>query len=535
MKEQIYYNGEILTMENNNYVEAIFVRDGIIENVGTKEEILEKKGNDTEVIDLEGKTLIPAFIDPHSHITAFASTLVSVDLSGAASFDEIIEKIKAFKEGRKLVDGQWISGFGYDNNYLIEKKHPDKSVLDKISLDIPIIIAHASGHMGVVNSAALKKLEINSDSVNPEGGVIGRYENSNEPNGYLEENAFTHTAGKIPQPSLKDVLGFIEEAQERYLSFGITTVQDGMAGNNEIRLLNAMAESNRLKVDVVGYVDLKNAKSAAESNKKYINKYFNRFKIGGYKIFLDGSPQGKTAWLTEPYESSDDGYKGYPIYKDEETKKLIGVALKEKMQLLTHCNGDAAADQLINGFKENIKENNYTDTYRPVMIHAQTVRYDQLDEMKKINMIVSFFVAHTYHWGDIHIKNLGRERAFKISPVKTAKEKGVVYTLHQDTPVILPNMLETIWCAVNRITKEGVVIGEQEKVSPLDALKGVTINAAYQYFEEDKKGSIKEGKLADLVILDKNPLKVDPMTIKDIKVVETIKEGKTLYRAKEQE
>lgn len=532
MKEQIYYNGDILTMEDDIYVEAIFVRDGIIENVGTKEEVLKKKGDNTEVIDLEGKTLVPSFIDPHSHITAFASTLASVDLSKVSSFDEIVEKIKAFKDSRKLSKGQWISGFGYDNNYLIEKQHPDKSVLDKVSLDIPIIISHVSGHMGVVNSAALKELEINSDSMNPEGGVIGRCENSNEPNGYLEENAFTHTAGKIHQPSLEDLLGLIEEAQEKYLSFGITTVQDGMVGNNEIRLLDAIAESNRLKVDVVGYVDLKNAKSIAENSKKYLKKYYNRFKIGGYKIFLDGSPQGKTAWLTEPYVSSDDGYRGYPIYTDEESKELINIALSENMQLLTHCNGDAAADQLIKGFEENIKENNYTDTYRPVMIHAQTVRYDELDEMKKINMIASFFVAHTYYWGDVHIKNLGSERASKISPVKTAEQKGVIYTLHQDTPVILPNMLETIWCAVNRVTKEGVIIGEGEKVSPLDALRGVTINAAYQYFEEHKKGSIKEGKLADLVILDKNPLKIDPMKIKDIKVVETIKEGKTVYRAK---
>lgn len=531
MEEQIYYNGDILTMEDNSYVEAIFVRDGIIENIGTKEEILKKKMENTEIIDLEGRTLMPAFIDPHSHITAFANTLASVDLSGTTSFEEIIDRLKNFKDSRKISKGQWISGFGYDNNYLVEKKHPDKSVLDKVSLEIPIIISHASGHMGVVNSAALKELEINSDSINPEGGVIGRVRGSYEPNGYLEENAFTHTAGKLPQPSLDDLLELIEEAQDRYLSYGITTVQDGMVGDNEIRLLDAIAESNRLKVDVVGYVDLKNAKSVAENNKKYLKKYYNRFKIGGYKIFLDGSPQGKTAWLTEPYISSDDGYRGYPIYTDEESKELINTALSENMQLLTHCNGDAAADQLIKGFQENIKENNYTDTYRPVMIHAQTVRYDELDEMKKINMIASFFVAHTYYWGDIHIKNLGHERAFKISPVKTAKEKGVVYTLHQDTPVILPNMLETIWCAVNRITKEGVVIGDAEKVSPLDALKGVTINAAYQYFEEHKKGSIKEGKLADFVILDKNPLKVDPMNIKDIKVLETIKEGKTLYRA----
>ena len=145
-------------------------------------------------------------------------------------------------------------------------------------------------------------------------------------------------------------------------------------------------------------------------------------------------------------------------------------------------------------------------------------------------MIPSFFVAHVYHWGDIHIKNYGMERASRISLAKSAQDKGIIYTFHQDSPVIEPNMLETIWCAVNRITKNGVLLGNDERISPLDALKAVTKNAAYQYFEEDIKGTLKEGKLADLVILDKNILKVDPMKIKDIQVVETIKEGETIFK-----
>lgn len=238
--------------------------------------------------------------------------------------------------------------------------------------------------------------------------------------------------------------------------------------------------------------------------------------------------------MSRPYENSDDGYCGYPIYKDEEVEKFIDISLKEKMQLLTHCNGDAAADQLIDAFEKvlNLKEQSSENHIRPVMIHAQTVREDQIDDMKVINMIPSYFVAHTYYWGDIHIKNLGEDRAFKISPLKTTIEKGLIYTLHQDTPVIAPNMLETVWCAVNRITKKGIQIGENEKISPLDALKGVTINAAYQYFEEDKKGSIKEGKLANLIILDENPLTIDPMKIKDIKVLQTIREGEVLYSLK---
>ena len=200
------------------------------------------------------------------------------------------------------------------------------------------------------------------------------------------------------------------------------------------------------------------------------------------------------------------------------------------MQVLVHCNGDAACEQYINQFKLAKEETKSTNEIRPVIVHAQLLDKDQLDEVKELNMIPSFFVAHVYHWGDIHINNFGMERASRISLAKSAQDKGIMYTFHQDSPVIEPNMLETIWCAVNRITKNGVLLGKNERVTPLDAVKAVTKNAAYQYFEEDIKGTLKEGKLADLIILDNNILKVDQMKIKDIKVLETIKEGKTIFK-----
>ncbi|NFH88894.1 amidohydrolase [Clostridium botulinum] len=529
MNEQIYYNGYILTMEDPLYVDSIFVKDKIIQKIGSYEEIIQLKTPNTEIIDLNNKTLMPSFIDPHSHISALANTLSLVTLDDAKSFDDIINKLKSFKEKNKLKNSDWIIGFGYDNNYLVENSNPTKEILDKASLSNPILIAHASGHMGVANSLALKELDITNETSDPVGGHIGRVCGSNEPNGYMEENAFIHIASKIPQPSLDTTLKLIDKAQDIYLSYGITTVQDGLVNDNEFNLLKAMSDEKKLKVDVIGYVDLKNSENIAENNKDYIKKYKNKYKIGGYKLFLDGSPQGKTAWVTKPYESSKDNYCGYPIYKNSEVEDFVHVALNENMQLITHCNGDAAADQLLNSFINVIEKYNIKDTNRPVMIHAQLVRYDQIDEMKKINMIPSYFVAHTYYWGDIHIKNFGSIRAFRISPAKTTLDKDVTFTFHQDSPVVPPDMLFTVWCAVNRITKDGIIIGEFERISPLDALKAVTINAAYQYFEEDIKGSIKEGKLANLVILDKNPLMVEPIKIKDIKILKTIVEGETLY------
>ncbi len=527
MSKQIYYNGPIITMdENYMFPEAILVENGTIKNVGTKNYIFNLKDSNTKVINLKNKTLMPSFIDSHSHITALASTLNLVPLNAVKSFNDIINRLKDFKEKHNLEKDEWILGFGYDHNDLPNKIHPTKDILDMASSNNPILIVHTSGHIGVLNSLALKKLNITCESKDIEGGYIGRIKNSLEPNGYLEENAFMSCSKNIPKPNIKCSLAFLKKAQEIYLSYGITTCQDGFVKEEEFKILKHASDTKSLKLDVIGYVDLEKSKFLMDNNKDYKKNYINRFKLGGYKIFLDGSPQGKTAWLTKPYENSGD-YLGYPIYKDYNVLKHVETSLKEDLQLLAHCNGDAAADQLIKAFN-HVSLEKYNDI-RPVMIHAQTVRYDQIDKMKKFNIMPSYFVAHTYYWGDTHIENLGKERAFRISPSKTTLEKDLRFTFHQDTPVIIPNMLETVWCAVNRITKNGVSLGENERISVLDALKAVTINAAFQYFEEDTKGSISEGKLADLIILDKNPLDVSPIDIKGIKVLETIKEGQVLY------
>ena len=205
--------------------------------------------------------------------------------------------------------------------------------------------------------------------------------------------------------------------------------------------------------------------------------------------------------------------------------------MNSNLQILAHCNGDAASEQFLNAYEKALAEsdNPNKDNLRPVMIHCQTVRNDQLDRMAAVNMIPSIFVGHVFYWGDIHKKNFGRERGNHISPARDALDRGLVINFHQDAPVTKPNMLHSVWCAVNRLSREGDVIGEDQKIGVYDALKAVTINAAYEYFEEDEKGSIKEGKRADLVVLDKNPLDTDILEIKDIKVMETIKDGKCIF------
>ena len=526
MKDIIFYNGDIITMDDENkFPEAVLVRDNIIFKVGKFEEIIQYKNENTEMVDLKGKTLMPGIIDPHSHITAYAQTLATVSLRDCTNIKDIVSKLKEYKENNNIKDSI-IVGIGYDHNSLEEKRHPNKFDLDKELSENPIVIAHASGHMGVANSKALEMFKITDETLDSQGGKIGRVEGSKEPNGYLEENDFISRTGAAVNQTIEQRLDLLEKAQNDYLKNGITTCQDGLTKKSEWNLLKAASDRKKLKIDVVAYIDVVGSKNLLEDNKSYLKEYKDRLKIGGYKLILDGSPQGKTAWMTKPYEG-EETYCGYPVKTDEEVLGFVDESVKNDIQLLTHCNGDAAADQLLKAFKKAEVES--VQKTRPVLIHAQTTREDQLKECKKINMIPSFFVTHTYYWGDIHIKNLG-ERGYKISPVRTALDLGMKYTFHQDTPVILPNMLETVWSAVNRKTKSGITIGEEQKIDVYNALKAITIYAAYQYFEENVKGSIKEGKLADLVVLDKNPLKVDKADIKDIVVLETWKEGKKLYQ-----
>lgn len=515
--ERLFFNGDIITMENeSDRPEAMLIRDGIIEYTGSLLRAEELCRENTEKINLMGRCVMPAFIDAHSHISMAARFYSFTDLSECRNFDDI-EKVLS-KQAENAGEDRIILGNSYDHNFLEEQRHPDKSVLNKISSEIPVFIYHTSGHMGVANDAMLKLAGVDKNTPNPKGGLYGR-DDSNELTGYVEETSalypiFMAAFGRLKADYTEQLL----KAQDMYLRNGITTIQDGASGFEDVKKLVMADKQGLLKADIIAYV-------MAEEYERTIKEFGiipeRRVRIGGAKIILDGSPQGKSAWISRPYEGEKE-YSGYPTHTDEYVENEIRKSIEGGYQLLAHCNGDAAAEQYIRAFEKTVQRTNL----RPVMIHAQTARKDQLGRMKRIGMIPSFFVSHVFYWGDVHIKNLGLSRAEAISPVKSAMEEGLIYNFHQDTPVVKPDMLHTVWCAVNRITRNGRLLGSNERISVYEALKGVTINAAYEYFEEGQKGSLKSGKKADLVFLDKNPFKVDKMEIKDIRVIGTLKEGK---------
>lgn len=536
--ERIYYNGIIHTMSARNEKEelehtpeAVLIKEGKILKVGKEEEIFSAAHKNAQKYDLGGKCLMPSFIDAHSHFLMNSQLSLCADLSDCNSFDEIITTLKKYIHVIKIKNGQAVLGFGYDHNFLKENAQPDKRVLDKVSTDIPIFILHISGHLACANSAAMKLAAITADTPNPPGGVIGRLDGSGEPSGYLEEAGMRTVQAAIAPHIKVNPMKLIKQMKKAYLENGVTTVQDGATAGKDIKLLAGMAKLRILNLDVVSYPMI--ADGGAEIINKYtglFGSYKNHLKIGGYKIILDGSPQGRSAWMSEPYLGEPADYCGYPWMKDEDVNRYVEQAVREHRQILAHCNGDAASEQFLNAYENAIAKAGIRDDLRPVMIHCQTVRNDQLDRMAKLNMIASVFVGHVWYWGDVHLKNFGSARGNHISPVKDAIKRGIHVNFHQDTPVTKPDMLHSIWCAVNRRSRAGNVIGENQKIDVYDAMRAVTIEAAYEYFEEDSKGTIEQGKRADLVILDRSPLLVDPMEIKDIKVLETIKDGKVIFQ-----
>ena len=535
------------------YHQALCYENGIIQKVGTNEEILKLKEEDTKVINMEGKTILPSFIDSHSHFSAVANSFLEVDLNECTSFEEIKNKILEYKAKNNIADDEWIIANGYDNNILKEQRHPDINFLDTLNINNPVVLKHKSGHMGVFNKKALEILNINENTPSPEGGKIEIKDG--KLTGYLEETAFVNYQKQVPMPSMDKLLKAYEKAQDEYLSYGITTLQEGYMSKELLNIYKELIKQNKLKLDVVGYPDYDSIKEYAHTFPNSYKKCNNHFKIQGIKMILDGSPQGRTAWMKEPYESekqntieNKEDYKGYPAMKYDDIVRNIEYAKENDLQILAHCNGDAAAEEYIKALleceengpsyqkQENIQMQEYEQQekklnnsnvqkikdLRPVIIHAQLISKEDLLKAKEIGAIPSFFVAHVYYWGDVHLKNFGIKRASRISPVKEAVDNNMIFTLHQDSPIIRPNMLETIWCAVKRQTKSGKILGKDERISVYDALKGVTINAAYSYFEEEKKGSIEEGKKAQFVVLDKNILEVPVDEIPSIKIIETI-------------
>ena len=510
---------------------SIAIQNNKIAWIGSHTEAKKIKG---QRINYHNQAILPGFIDAHGHASylAFATQVANIaspPVGEVTTIKDLQENLKKFIKDSNLKLGEWVMGLGYDDSLLAEQRHPTKIDLDAVSTDHPIYLIHVSAHLGAANSLGLSLANINSESNDPPGGKIRRYENSLEPNGVFEETA-AYPLQQLAMSACKDPIGSIKKAMDIYARNGITTAQDGASSQETIVLMQAADAQGMINLDIISYPIGQNG---LDQNLDSINfgNYTGRLKIGGIKLILDGSPQGKTAYLTEPYykppHSESDSYKGYPLIPQSEVSKLVKRYADLNIPIMAHANGDAAADMLI----EAVKNADITTDHRTIMIHAQTVREDQLDQMKELSIIPSYFSTHTFYWGDWHRDSVfGEDRAKRISPTKSTLNRKIPFTVHNDAPVVPPDMIRLLWSTTNRKTRSGKVLGEEQKISTYSALEAMTINAAFQHFEDDIKGSIEVGKLADLVVLSEDPLSMPVNELLELKIMATYSHGKEIFK-----
>ncbi len=491
-----------------------------------------------EVVELGTQAVLPGFIDAHGHVVfvGLMASLANVAAPPVGPVNNIAglqATLREHIEARSIPPGEWVIGRGYDDSLLAEQRHPDRDDLDAVSTDHPIALMHVSGHLATANSRALARTGITTESPNPPGGIIRRRSGTSQPNGVLEETA-TYPLREVMASVNEEPLAAVGQAMAVYAKNGITTAQDGASNPESVGLLRAADQQGLVTLDVVAYPMGQAGLASLPSDYAY-GEYQGRVKVGGVKLMLDGSPQGKTAYLSKPYHvpphGQDADYRGYPNIPQARVDELVAEFMQADVPIIAHANGDAAAEMLIDAVDQSTSSAPNTD-HRTVMIHAQTVREDQLTRMKTLGMIPSFFAAHTFYWGDWHRDSvLGPQRGKRISPTSSTLSRQMAFTVHNDAPVVPPDMMRLLWATTNRLTRTGKVLGGEQKISTYQALRAVTILAAYQHFEESRKGTLEVGKLADLVVLSQDPLEVSTQDLLGVEVRQTYSHGKRVFPA----
>lgn len=543
LADLVFLGDHIITMDpelsavNGNGISGVAVQGDRIVKIGSEAEVSALAGENTRVIQLGERALLPGFIDAHGHFFAFANRLQLLDLSSPPvgeieSIDDIVAALRDWIERQQIPAGELIVGTGYDDSLLAEVRHPNREDLDRASTEHPIVLRHVSGHLLAVNSLALSNAGVTAATEDPAGGIIRRRPDSNEPDGVMEETAlglFPSSGGNVPAEQIHQLR---QQALQTYASYGITTIQDANLSPAIIENLEEYAAANPFPQDIVVYVWANGISDAQLAALEYGASYRNGLRFGGVKFTLDGSPQGRTAWLTRPYTEGppgqDSDYVAYPSYEPELYLSRTTDLIRRGIPILAHANGDAAIDLMLDGVEQAIQNDPDAD-HRSVIIHSQLTRPDHLPRFKTLNVVPSYYSVHPFFWGDWHRLSFGEERAAFISPVASTAAMDIPYTIHNDTPVVPPDMMRLVAITVNRKTRSGFVLGPQERATVEQALHAITLGAAYQYFEENEKGSITEGKRADLVILEANPFDVDPENLDELAVIETFARGKSIY------
>ncbi|MBK9063663.1 MAG: amidohydrolase [Acidobacteria bacterium] len=539
--DAIYTGGEIVTVNDKMpTAEAVAVKDGKILAVGSKADVEKAhKGAATKVVDLGGKTLMPSFIDAHSHyinslLVANQCKLYAPPAGPGKDVPSIVAELRKFAVDRKIAKGEMVMAYGYDDTVMPDGRLLNRDDLDAAFPDNPVRIDHVSMHGAVMNTLALKKYGIGEATKTPPGGVIVRKPGTQEPWGLIMETAFLPVMEKAEAMTPAQEIEWTKAGQMLYAEAGVTTAHEGASHLPQIQTMKRATAAGANVIDVVAYPFITDVDNVLkEFPLASWGTYEKRFKIGGVKITMDGSPQGRTAAFTTPYLTGGPGgeknWKGELTFPQDTANAMVKKVYDMGVPLNLHCNGDASIDGFLKAY-EFARAGDFSKPWNVTTIHTQFLRKDQIPKFVAYKVRPSFYTLHTYYFAEAHIANRGKDQAAYISPMRDAIDAGLRPTNHTDFVVAPLDQMFMLWTAVNRVSRAGAEIGPDQRVTPMEGLKAMTIWAAEQYGEEKTKGSLEAGKLADLVVLDRNPLKVDRMAIKDVKVLETIKEGKTIYR-----
>lgn len=534
----VYFNGSILTMEGDapEYAEAVAVKDGKIAYVGSRDKAMAAVEGARQV-DLQGRTMVPGFIDSWAHFMLFAQQTLGVNLSYFADKppQNKADVLALLKSGTPF--NGWIIGHGYIDAFLSDGA-PTLADLDAAFPDVPVMICNLSTLTGRVNSAGIAKLGLTPETKAAQPGEIVKDPKTGKLTGDLLFTPFLQArAEAIGTYSRAQAFKTLQAAEALLVKQGLTTVQSYQLVPEEIATLRAAFDEGVISLDVIGLPVVSDDASGkiVETPDWTWGAYSHGdhgLKIPGYQVATDAAPQLRLAAFTQPYLDTTgfpDGWKGAHV-PAQPVEQWVGYAYENDIQLYLYSNGDAGIDMSLSAISKAVAASGQKDDRRTVIAHSYFVRPDQLASYKAQGIGASMMPPHMMLYGDQMMKYLGPERAELESPLQSAVALGLNATLHCDYPSASPNMLESIGAAVTRTTVSGQLMGPQERVSPYAALLAATRNVAHTYRDEDRKGTISAGKLADLVILDENPLTVAPEKIREIKVVETIKRGRTIYQ-----
>ena len=528
----IFINGPVLTVDKDNSIkEALAVKGNSILFVGAKEDVMTYLGKQTKLIDLKGRSLIPGFIDSHLHSAVLGANALAIDCrSPGVNSIEDIKKLVA-EAARSIPKGQWIRGWGYDHSKLSEGRHPNRWDLDEVAPDHPVILTRVCAHASAHNSRSLQLCGITDDSEAVPGGVLVK--ENGKVTGVLKENSHME-ALKVSLLSIQELIDAMGAANDLLIKEGITSVHDsGGYGHSQMSAIQEAVKQKKLKIRLYSMI------FSFVNNLQFVEDYIhiglhtgfgnNHFKIGPVKLMIDGSSSGPTAATLESYNSNPNDF-GVLSMEQEKVNEIILKAHLAGYQVTTHAVGDRAVTVIVNAI-ENALRIAPRENHRHRIEHCAMINNELLDRIQNLGIIPVAQPIFLYEFGDGYLINYGKERAYRMFTCKSFLDRGVPVAGSSDCPITFSNPILNMHLAVNRATESGQIINPDERINVFDALRMFTYNGAYASYEEEIKGSLETGKLADLVVLSGSLSDTPADQISSLKVDMTFIDGELVYSA----